>query len=106
MRLYILLPTDLGRGKLLAQPCSVVSDASFGLFSVMNASALDLRGFDIAPDSPTSVRNLHLDLDEFDDASQLHHAFCRQISTVEFEEEGISETEKALQVMPASMHYV
>ncbi|KAI0237560.1 hypothetical protein LSAT2_011872 [Lamellibrachia satsuma] len=66
---------------------------------IMNASALDLRGFDIAPDSPTSVRNLHLDLDEFDDASQLHHAFCRQISTVEFEEEGISETEKALQAL-------
>ncbi|KAK2190645.1 hypothetical protein NP493_72g03003 [Ridgeia piscesae] len=65
----------------------------------MNSSALDLRDFDIAPDSPTSVRNLHLDLDEFDDASQLQHVFCRQMSSVEFEQQGVTETEKALQAL-------
>ena len=70
---------------------------------VMNSSALDLRDFDIAPDSPTSVRNLHLDLDEFDDASQLQHVFCRQMSSIEFEQEGVTETEKALQVKPKSV---
>jgi len=69
----------------------------------MNSSALDLRDFDIAPDSPTSVRNLHLDLDEFDDASQLQHVFCRQMSSVEFEQQGVTETEKALQVKPKSL---
>ena len=64
----------------------------------MNTSGLDLRGFDIAPDSPASVRNLHLDLDQFDDPSRLQRTFCRQMSSVEFEQEGVTETEKALQV--------
>ena len=68
------------------------------LLSAMNTSGLDLRGFDIAPDSPASVRNLHLDLDEFDDPSQLQRTFCRQMSAVEFEQEGVTATEKALQV--------
>ena len=38
------------------------------------------------------------DKEEFDDAADLAKSYCIQISEDEFEEQGVSETEKALEV--------
>ena len=48
--------------------------------------------------SQQGIENGLEDKDEFDDANELSNIFCRQISEVEFENQGISETEAALKV--------
>ena len=61
-------------------------------------SPLTMRGFEVAPDSPISMHNVHVDMEQFLEASPLKHAYCELISEKEFEQQAENATSEALAV--------
>ena len=60
-------------------------------------SILSLEGFEVVPDTPGSVRGVHLE--DFSEATPLQQRFCQAVlSEEDYEKQTCSETEKALNV--------
>ena len=57
-----------------------------------------MRGFEVAPDSPISMHNVHVDMEQFLEASPLKHTYCEQISEKDFEQQATNATSEALAV--------
>ena len=63
----------------------------------MDFSTLSMSGFEVL-DSPATAKNSFLSLDEFEDASPLHQAYCQQMTEEDYHDQCIDTTEEAVNV--------